>query len=154
MSPTLDALPAPGPSIPGSWRAAPVRAAVYLRGWRCCAAATPSAGTCGPTRRRVPRRAGGIFLALASPIEPFAALLLAGPHGAAPAAHDGGAAASLAGVAAVPLLRGLPQPMARLLGRPLLRLAASAPDRECLTHPLTACSSSSPPPGSGTSRRL
>ena len=111
MSPTLDAFCAPGRSTPGSWPRCWSLPAIYLRGWLVLHRRDPQRWRGG----RLAAFLGGlaaIYLALASPIEPFAVAAAASPHGAAPAADDGrrrrcsGWAHPL-----FPLLRGLPRPV-------------------------------------------
>ena len=99
-----------------------------------------SALACRPASRRFSAGWRSIYLALASPIEPFAALSAASAHGAALAADDGGAAAaSGSGAPLLPLLRGLPEPMRTYWVAPLLAIAPACASRSaCLTHPFVA----------------
>jgi cytochrome c oxidase assembly factor CtaG len=137
VSPTLDAFLRSWAFDPWLLVALPLAAGVYLRGWLVL-------------RRRNPRRWHGghlaaflgglaaLYLALASPIEPFAALLLA-VHMLQHLLLMMVAPPLLwLGAPLFPLLRGLPQPVRVYWVAPLL---ASPPLRRLfarLTHPLTA----------------
>ena len=138
MSPTLDACLRSWPFDPWLLAALLLTAGVYLRGWLVL-------------RRRDPRRwhggrlaafLGGLAAHLPGPGVADRAVrrpAAPGPHGAAPAAHDGGAAAPLAGRAAVPLAAGFAAAGPHLTGSP--RCCPLAPLRRLfgrLTHPLTA----------------
>ena len=153
MSPTLDAFLRSWPFDPWLLAALLLPAGVYLRGWLVL-------------RRRDPRRWHGgqlaaflgglaaIFLALASPIEPFAALLLQ-VHMVQHLLLMMAAPPLLwLGAPLFPLLRGLPRPVRTYWVAPLLSLAGAAPAlRAADASRCGACRSSSPPPGSGTPRR-
>ena len=137
MSPTLDACLRSWPFAPWLLAALLLAAGVYLRGWLVL-------------RRRDPRRWHGgrptaflaglaaIDLALASPVEPFADLLLQ-VHMVQHLLLMMAAPPLLwLGAPLFPLLRGLPRPVRILWVAPWL----SAPPLRrlfgCLTHPLTA----------------
>src|SRR5437588_7087058 len=137
MSPTLDASLRSGPFDPWLLITLLVCAGIYFRGWKAL-------------HRRDSRRWHGghvaallgglaaVFLALASPIEPFAALLLQ-VHMAQHLLLMMVAPPLLwLGAPLFPLLRGLPQPIRTYWIAPLFR---SQPLRRCvqqLTHPLLA----------------
>jgi cytochrome c oxidase assembly factor CtaG len=137
MSPTLDAVLRSWPFDPGLFIVLLVSAGVYLRGWLALG------------RRDCRRWHGGhlaaflgglavIYLALASPIEPFAALLLQ-VHMLQHLLLMMAAAPLLwLGAPLFPLLRGLPRAVRVYWAAPLL---SSPPLRRLfgrLTHPLTA----------------
>ena len=126
MSPTLDAFLRSWPFDPWLLAALLLTAGVYLRGWLVL-------------HRRDPRRWHGgrlaaflgglaaIYLALASPIEPFAALLLQ-VHMVQHLLLMMVAPPLLwLGAPLFPLLRGLPRPVRIVLGRPAAVRAAAAP---------------------------
>ena len=136
MSTTLDAVFSSWPAQP--WLAAMllVTAAVYWRGWRVL-------------RDRDRQRWRGwrlaafisglatIYIALASPIEAFAALV-ASAHVAALAVDDGGAAADLVGRTFLPLLRRMPREIRRYWIGPVLRWRPLRRLGEFVTHPAAA----------------
>jgi cytochrome c oxidase assembly factor CtaG/polyferredoxin len=137
MSPTLDAFLRSWPFDPWLIAALVLPAALYLRGWLLL-------------RRRDPRRwhfgqltafLGGLtvlFLALASPIEPFAALLLQ-VHMLQHLMLMMFAPPLLwLGAPLFPLLRGLPQPIRVYWIAPLLRSRLLRRVFERLTHPALA----------------
>ena len=137
MSPTLDAFLRSWPFDPWLLAALLLTAGVYLRGWLVL-------------RRRDPRRWHGgrlaaflgglaaIYLALASPIEPFAALLLQ-VHMVQHLLLMMVAPPLLwLGAPLFPLLRGLPRPVRILLGRPVLSAPPLRRFFGRLTHPLIA----------------
>ena len=126
MSPTLDAFLRSWPFDPWLLAALLLTAGVYLRGWLVL-------------RRRDPRRWHGgrlaaflgglaaIYLALASPIEPFAGLLLQ-VHMVQHLLLMMVAPPLLwLGAPLFPMLRGLPRPVRTVLGRPMAVRAAAAP---------------------------
>ena len=101
MNPTFDAFLRSWPFEPWLLASLLLTAGVYLRGWLALHRRDARRWPCS---RPVAFGAGlsALFLALASPIEPFASLLAASPHAAACVADDGRAAAALAGRSAVP----------------------------------------------------
>ena len=116
MSPTLDAFLRSWPFDPWLLAGLGLTAGIYLRGWLALRRRNPQRWHAGQLSAFL----GGlavIYLALASPIEPFAALSVASPHAPALAAHDGRAAASLAGSAAVPVASGPSAAGTHVLGR-------------------------------------
>jgi cytochrome c oxidase assembly factor CtaG/ferredoxin len=137
VSPTLDAVLRSWPAAPWLLAGLLIAAGVYLRGWLVL-------------RRRDPRRWHGgrpaaflgglaaIYLALASPIEPFADLLLQ-VHMAQHLLLMMAAPPLLwLGAPLLPVLRGLPRPIRVYWAAPLV---SAAPLRRLfarLTHPLTA----------------
>jgi cytochrome c oxidase assembly factor CtaG/polyferredoxin len=137
VSPTLDAFLRSWPSDPWLLVALLVTAGVYLRGWLVL-------------RRRDGRRWHGghlaaflgglaaIYLALASPIEPFAALLLQ-VHMLQHLLLMMAAPPLLwLGAPLFPLLRGLPQPVRTCWAAPLFRSPALRTLCARLTHPAVA----------------
>jgi cytochrome c oxidase assembly factor CtaG len=153
VSPTLDAILRSWPFDPWLLVALLICAGVYLRGWLALRRRDPRRTDCQSvlqTARCDPRRwhgghlaaflggLGAIYLALASPIEPFAALLLQ-VHMAQHLLLMMAAPPLLwLGAPLFPLLRGLPRPVrthwvAPLLASPALRRLFGG-----LTHPLAA----------------
>src|SRR5437868_5161075 len=137
MSPTLDAFLRSWPFDPWLLVALAVTAAVYLRGWLIL-------------QRRDPRRwhngqlaafLGGLtalFVALASPIEPFSALLLQ-VHMLQHLLLMMAAPPLLwLGAPLFPLLRGLPRPVRSVWVAPLFRSPALDRLFARLTHPMSA----------------
>src|SRR5262245_5044215 len=137
MNPTLDAFLRSWPFDPGLLAALGLAAGVYLRGW-------------SSLRRRDPRRwhagqlaafLGGlaaIALALASPIEPFAALLLQ-VHMLQHLLLMMAAPPLLwLGAPLFPLLRGLPEPVRTYWVAPLFRSPTLRRAFATLTHPTVA----------------
>ena len=134
MSPTLDAFLRSWPFEPWLLAGLGLAAGVYLRGWLGLHRQNPQRWHAGQLSAFL----GGlavIYLALASPIEPFAALLLQ-VHMfqhlllmmAAPPLY-------WLGEPMLPLLRGLPQPVRTYWGVPLLRSPALRAFFARLTHP-------------------
>jgi cytochrome c oxidase assembly factor CtaG len=134
MSPALDAFLRSWPLAPGLLAVLGLCAGIYLRGWLALRRQNPRRWRVG----RLIAFLGGlavIYLALASPIEPFAALLLQ-VHMlqhmllmmAAPPLVWLGAPLS-------PLLRGLPQPVRTYWVAPLLRSPTLRAFFARLTHP-------------------
>jgi cytochrome c oxidase assembly factor CtaG len=158
VSPTLDAALRSWPFDPWLFAALLLTAGVYLRGWRKCAMLSrPSGAGCdgGTTsgRESMPPSRGrwhggrpaaflgglaAIYLALASPIEPFADLLLQ-VHMVQHLLLMMVAPPLLwLGAPLFPLLRGLPRPVRAFWAAPLM---SAPPLRRLfgrLTHPLTA----------------
>ncbi len=137
MSPTLDACLRSWPYDPWLLAALVLTAGVYLRGWLVLRRRDPQRWHAGPLWAFF----GGlatVYLALASPIEPFSALLLQ-VHMLQHLLLMMAAPPLLwLGAPLFPVLRGLPRPIRTFWAVPLLsssllrRLAAR------LTHPLTA----------------
>lgn len=134
MSPTLDAFLRSWPSSPWLVAATLLAAAIYSRGWL-------------GLHRRDPRRWHGgrlsaflgglaaIFLALASPIEPFAALLLR-VHMAQHLLLTMAAPPLIwLGAPLLPVLRGLPGPVREFWVAPLFRSRALRRAFRRMTHP-------------------
>src|SRR5262249_32271742 len=94
----------------------------------------------GGAPRGLPGRARGHLPGPGVAARAVRRLAAAGPHGAAPAAHDGGAAAPLAGRAAVPPAPGSAAARPRLLGCPAAVLAAAAPALRPLDPPVDGAS--------------
>jgi len=143
MSPTLDAFLRSWPFEPWLLAGLGLAAGIYLRGWLALHRQSRAPGTHG--RRwhagQLSAFLGGlavVYLALASPIEPFAAFLLQ-VHMfqhlllmmAAPPLY-------WLGAPMLPLLRGLPQPLRRYWVMPLLRSPAIRAFFARLTHPVVA----------------
>jgi cytochrome c oxidase assembly factor CtaG/polyferredoxin len=137
MSPTLDAFLRSWPSDPWLIVLLVVPAVVYLRGWLLLHRRDPGRWHSGPLGAFL----GGLavlFLALASPIEPFAALLLQ-VHMAQHLLLMMFAPPLLwLGAPLFPLLRGLPQPIRVYWIAPLLRSRSLRRVCERLTHPAAA----------------
>ena len=151
MSPTLDAFLRSWPFDPWLLAALSLTIGVYLRGWLVLRRRDPLRWHGG----RLTAFLGGlaaIHLALASPVEPFAALLLQ-VHMVQHLLLMMAAPPLLwLGAPLFPLLRGLPRPVRIVWVAPWL---SAPPLRRLfgrLTHPLWRSSFSSPPPGSGTPR--
>src|SRR5262245_59546725 len=153
MSPTLDAFLRSWPLDPWLLAALGLTAGLYLRGWRLLRRRNPPHPTLSPAvggEDRVRARWHGgqlaafwgglaaIYLALASPIEPLAALLLQ-VHMLQHLLLMMAAAPLLwLGAPLLPVLRGLPRPVLTYWVAPLL---AYGPLRRLfarLTHPLAA----------------
>jgi cytochrome c oxidase assembly factor CtaG len=152
MSPTLDAFLRSWPFNPWFVAALALTAAIYLRGWLALRRRDPPHPTLSPRggegRVRGRWHAGqltaflgglaAIFLALASPIEPFSALLLQ-VHMAQHLLLMMAAPPLLwLGAPLFPLLRGLPKPIRTYWVAPLFRSPALARVFGALTHPLAA----------------
>jgi cytochrome c oxidase assembly factor CtaG len=137
MSPTLDAFLRSWPFDPWLTAMLLLTAAVYLRGWRVL-------------RRRDPRRwnlgrpsafLGGllaIFVALGSPIEPFATLLLQVHMVQHLLLMMVAPPLIWLGAPLFPLVRGLPQPVRTYWVAPLLRSRTLRSFFAWLTHPFVA----------------
>ena len=137
MSPTLDAFVRSWPLAPGLLAALGLAAGIYLRGWLALRRRNPQRWHAG----RLNAFLGGlaaIYLALASPIEPFAALLLQ-VHMLQHLLLMMAAPPLLwLGSPLLPLLRGLPQPIRTYWVAPLLRSPALRALFARLTHPAVA----------------
>jgi cytochrome c oxidase assembly factor CtaG/polyferredoxin len=137
MSPTLDAFLRSWPLDPWLLVVLGLAGGLYLRGWRALRQRNPQRWHAGQASAFLGGLAS-VFLALASPIEPFAALLLQ--------VHMLQhlllmmAAPPLFWLSAplFPLLRGLPQPIRTYWVAPLLRSAALRRLFARLTHPAVA----------------
>ena len=137
MSPTLDAFLRSWPSEPWLVASLLLSAAIYFRGWRIL-------------RRREPRRWNGwrlasflggltaIFLALASPLEPFATLLLQIHMVQHLLLMMVAPPLIWLGAPLFPLVRGLPAPIRTVWVAPLLRSRRLRRWFSRLTHPLVA----------------
>jgi cytochrome c oxidase assembly factor CtaG len=137
MSPTLDAFLRSWPFDPWLIALLILPGALYLRGWLLMHRRDPQRWHGGQLSAFL----GGLtvlFLALASPIEPFAALLLQ-IHMAQHLLLMMLAPPLLwLGAPLFPLLRGLPQPIRLYWIAPLLRSRYLRHVCECLTHPAAA----------------
>jgi cytochrome c oxidase assembly factor CtaG len=137
VSPTLDAGLRSWPFDPWLLAALILTTGVYLRGWRVLRWRDPQRWHSGPLWAFLGGLAA-VYLALASPIEPFSALLLQ-VHMLQHLLLMMAAPPLLwLGAPLFPLLRGLPRPIRTFWVIPLL---SSAPLRRLfarLTHPLTA----------------
>jgi cytochrome c oxidase assembly factor CtaG len=134
MSPTLDAFLRSWPFDPWLLLALSLTAVVYLRGWLILHGRDARRWTGGQPAAFLGGLAA-VFLALASPVEPFAALLLQ-VHMVQHLLLMMVAPPLLwLGAPTFPLLRGLPQPVRVYWVAPLLRSAALRRLGERLTHP-------------------
>src|SRR5262249_55015803 len=137
MSPTLDAFLRSWPPAPWLASGLALAAAVYLRGWHALARRDPARW---PAARPAAFLGGlaAVFLALGSPVEPFAALLL--PVHMAHRLLLMWAPPPLLwlGAPLFPLLRGLPGPVRSVWVAPLFRLRPLRRACEALTHPAVA----------------
>ena len=137
MSPMVDACLRSWPYDPWLLAALVLTASVYLRGWRVLCRRDPQRWHSGPLWAFL----GGlavVYLALASPIEPFSALLLQVHMVQHLLLMMAVPPLLWLGAPLFPLLRGLPRPIRTYWVVPLL---SSAPLRRLftrLTHPLTA----------------
>jgi cytochrome c oxidase assembly factor CtaG len=137
MSPTLDAFLRSWPLDPWLLLALVLTAIVYLRGWRILHRRDPERWGAGQLAAFLGGLAA-IFLALASPIEPFAALLLQ-VHMVQHLLLMMVAPPLLwLGAPLFPLLRGLPSPIRTFWIAPLLRSTWLAGLFRRLTHPAIA----------------
>ena len=153
MNPTFDAFLRSWPFEPWLLVCAP-----GAGGHLSCAAGSSASSGSGPLARapacRFPGRLAALFLALASPIEPFTSLLLQ-VHMLQHLLLMMVAPPLLwLGAPAVPLAAGAAAADSHLLGRPAVSLALScvASSRSSPTRCRPGCSSRRPP-GSGTCRR-
>src|SRR5262245_51075548 len=137
MSPTLDAFLRSWPSAPWLSALLLLAAAVYVRGWR-------SLSLSDPARWNMCRLAaflGGlaaVFLALASPIDPFASFLLQVHMLQHLLLMMVGPPLIWLGWPLFPLLRGLPMPIRTYWIAPLFRSRRVRSAFTFLTHPLVA----------------
>ncbi len=137
MSPTLDAFLRSWPFDPWLLAALGLAAGLYLRGWLTLRRRNPQRWHAGQRNAFVGGLAA-IYLALASPIEPFAALLLQ-VHMVQHLLLMMAAPPLLwLGAPLFPLLRGLPQPVRTYWAAPLLRSPALRTLFGRLTHPVAA----------------
>jgi cytochrome c oxidase assembly factor CtaG len=137
MSPTLDAFLRSWPSAPWLTASLFASAVIYFHGWRLLHRRDP-------TRWHFGRPAaffGGlavVFLALASPVEPFAALLLQVHMLQHLLLMMVAPPLIWLGWPLLPLLRGLPEPVRTYWVAPLLRWRAIRDTFAFLTHPFVA----------------
>jgi cytochrome c oxidase assembly factor CtaG len=137
MDPTLDAFLRSWPSDPWLVAGLGLGAGVYLRGWRLLRRGDPGRWGGGPLAAFL-GGLGALFLALASPIEPFAALFLS--------AHMVQHLLLMMvvppllwlGAPLFPLLRGLPRPVRSYWVAPLFRSRPLCRQFERLTNPVSA----------------
>jgi cytochrome c oxidase assembly factor CtaG/polyferredoxin len=137
MSPTLDAFLRSWPSDPWLTATLVATAAVYFRGWRQLNRRDPLRWGVG----RMAAFVGGlatIFLALASPIEPFTTLLLQVHMLQHLLLMMVAPPLVWLGWPLFPLVRGLPEPVRRYWVVPLLRSRRLRRAFGFLTHPLVA----------------
>jgi cytochrome c oxidase assembly factor CtaG/polyferredoxin len=137
MSPTLDAFLRSWPSDPWLLAGLVITAGAYLRGWLALRRRDPRRWDGGPLAATLGALAA-TYLALASPIEPFAALLLQVHMMQHLLLMMVAPPLFWLGAPLFPLLRGLPKPVRVFWVAPLL---ASPPLRRLfgrLTHPLAA----------------
>src|SRR4051812_5415133 len=137
MSPMLDAFLRSWPFDPWLVAAVTVSAAIYFRGWRVLCRRDPRRWQANQLAAFLSGLAA-IFLALASPIEPFAALFLQ-VHMVQHLLLMMVAPPLLwLGAPLFPFLRGLPHPIRTYWAVPLLRSRSLRHCFERLTHPATA----------------
>ncbi len=137
MNPTFDAVLRSWPSAPWLVFSLLLTAAIYLRGWRALRRRDPRRWTAGQPAAFLGGLAA-LFLALASPIEPFAALLLQ--------AHMTQHLLLMMvvppllwlGIPLSPLLLGLPRPVRLSWAIPLVRARPLRRLFARLTHPVAA----------------
>ena len=137
MSPTLDAFARSWPFDPWLTATLLLTAAIYLRGWRVLHRRDPRRWNLG----RPAAFLGGlfaIFLALASPIEPFATLLLQVHMVQHLLLMMVAPPLIWLGAPLFPLVRGLPEPMRTYWVAPLLRSRPLQKIFTWLTHPFVA----------------
>src|SRR5262249_54945183 len=134
MSPTLDAVLCSWPWDPGLLAALLLTAWVYARGWLALRRKDAKRWHGG----RLTAFLGGltaIFLALASPLEPFAALVLQAHMARHLLLMMVAAPLLWLGAPLFPLLRGLPEPVRLYWAAPLFRSPALRRACARLTHP-------------------
>ena len=137
MSPTLDAFLRSWPFDPWLLAAIGLTAALYLRGWLTLRRRNPQRWHAGQ-RNALLGGLAAVYVALASPIEPFAALLLQ-VHMLQHLLLMMAAPPLLwLGAPLFPLLRGLPQPVRTYWVAPLFRSPALREFFARLTHPVVA----------------
>jgi cytochrome c oxidase assembly factor CtaG len=137
MSPTLDAFMRSWPLAPWLTASLIISAAIYLRGWRRLHVRDPKRWGIGRPLAFLGGLAA-IFLALASPIEPFTALLLQ-IHMLQHLLLMMVAPPLLwLGWPMFPIMRGLPEPIRIYWFTPLLRLRSLRNAFAWLTHPFVA----------------
>jgi cytochrome c oxidase assembly factor CtaG/polyferredoxin len=137
MSPTLDAFLRSWPFEPWLLSSLILTACIYLRGWLALYWQTPQRWRAGQPCAFC----GGLavlYLALASPIEPFAALLLQVHMLQHLLLMMAVPPLCWLGEPMFPLLRGLPQPVRRYWVLPLLRSRALRSFFARLTHPVAS----------------
>jgi cytochrome c oxidase assembly factor CtaG len=137
MSPTLDAALRSWPWEPWLLAALLLTGGIYARGWRILARREPSRWPSG----RLVAFVGGlavIYLALASPLEPFATLLLQAHMAQHVLLLMAAPPLLWLGAPLFPLLRGLPKPIRTYWVVPLLRNQALRRTFAAATHPAVA----------------
>src|SRR5262245_28609412 len=137
MSPALDAALRSWPWEPWLLAALLLTGGIYARGWRIRARRDPSRWPSG----RLAAFLGGlavIYLALASPLEPFAPLLLQAHMAQHVLLLMAAPPLLWLGAPLLPLLRGLPQPVRTYWVAPLLRSRALRRAFAAATHPVLA----------------
>jgi cytochrome c oxidase assembly factor CtaG len=137
MRPTLDAALRSWPLEPWLLAALLLTGAIYVRGWRILARREPSRWHAGPLAAFM----GGlavVYLALASPLEPFAPLLLQAHMAQHLLLMMAAPPLLWLGAPLFPLLRGLPQPIRTYWVAPLLRSRAVRRTFAAATHPAAA----------------
>jgi cytochrome c oxidase assembly factor CtaG/ferredoxin len=137
MSPTLDACLRSWPFDPWLLAGLLLTAAVYLRGWRFLNRRDPRRWTAAQAAAFL-GGLGCLFLALGSPIEPFAALLLQVHMTQHLLLMMAAPPLLWLGAPLFPLLRGLPQPIRRHWIAPFLRSPPLVRLFRRLTHPFVA----------------
>src|SRR5947209_5498150 len=137
MSPTFEAFLRSWPVDPWLFISLALGACLYLRGWRILRRRNPTRWHAGQPTAFLGGMAA-IYLALASPIEPFAALLLQ-VHMLQHLLLMMAAPPLLwLGAPQFPFLRGLPQPVRKYWVAPLFRSPALRAVFTRLTHPVVA----------------
>jgi cytochrome c oxidase assembly factor CtaG len=137
MSPILDAALRSWPAEPWLLAALLLTGGIYVRGWRILARREPSRWHAG----RLAAFIGGlavVYLALASPLEPFAPLLLQAHMAQHLLLMMAAPPLLWLGAPLMPLLRGLPQPIRTYWVAPLFRSRAVRRTFAALTHPAIA----------------
>src|ERR1700720_4154696 len=137
MSPTLDAFLRSWPSEPWLLAGLVLTACIYLRGWRVLWRRDRARWHPGQLWAFLGGLAA-VYVALASPIEPFAALLLRAHMLQHLLLMMAAPPLLWLGAPLFPLLRGLPQPVRTYWVAPLLRSPALRRFFARLTHPAVA----------------
>ena len=137
MSPTLDAFLRSWPFDPWLWLTLLVPAGIYLRGWIILHGRDAKRWSSGQLVAFLGGLAS-VFLALGSPIEPFAGLLLQVHMVQHLLLMMAAPALVWLGEPLLPLLRGLPRPIRTVWIAPLFRSTLLRRFFAWLTHPLRA----------------